>query len=583
VLPWEAFIASVTEAEKLGQSEEFDYLRYIGDGYLPMRRYTPELLDVLDLRAAPAAQDVLDAVNVLRAMNASGQRVVPKDAPTDFVRKRWESLVLTDGGVDRRFYELCALSELKNALRSGDIWVRGSRQFTDFNEYLLPAKQFSMLKESRSLALPIEIDGDRYLHDRLALLEQRLDVVNALAAADELPDAVITESGLKVTPLPNSVPADADELARQAYALLPRIKITELLMEVDAWTGFTRHFTHVKTGESAADRALLLTVILADAINLGLTKMSDSCPGTTYAKLSWLQAWHIREDTYSAALADLVNAQFVHPFAAHWGDPCDERQTLSVLYNPNSLVTPSRAIFYQATRQSESRELAAFTDLVAREIGGLPPQYAFPSWEAALEFVTERAGNERIVVILDEYPYLTESTRGLSSILQRWWDRSAQSSRVMLVLCGSEQAVMDDLDRGAAPLHQRFTLKLRLEALAYDEAAELLPRLDAVDCVRVYAILGGTPLYVREWDTTATLRANLLRLFGDPRSALVDAIRLALPRAWRVLRWLHERFVCRPARPPRGSILRRECSRPRSCRARRLLHTLRTSRRDRKA
>jgi hypothetical protein len=185
-----------------------------------MRRYTPELLDVLDLRAAPAAQDVLDAVNVLRAMNAGGQRVVPKDAPTDFVRKRWESLVLTDGGVDRRFYELCALSELKNALRSGDIWVRGSRQFKDFNEYLLSAKQFSVLKESRALALPIEIDGDRYLHDRLALFEQRLDVVNALAAADEFPDTVITESGLKVTPLTNSVPADADELARQAYALL---------------------------------------------------------------------------------------------------------------------------------------------------------------------------------------------------------------------------------------------------------------------------------------------------------------------------------------------------------------------------
>jgi hypothetical protein len=87
---------------------------------------------------------------------------------------RRESLVLSNGGVDRRFSELCSLSELKNALRSGDIWVRGSRQVKDFNEYLLPAKQSSVLKESRSLALPIEIDGDRYLHDRLALLEQRL-------------------------------------------------------------------------------------------------------------------------------------------------------------------------------------------------------------------------------------------------------------------------------------------------------------------------------------------------------------------------------------------------------------------------
>ena len=65
---------------------------------------------------------------------------------------------------------------------------------------------------------------------------------------------------------------------------------------------------------------MLLTAILADAINLGLTKMAESCPGATYARLSWLQAWHIRDETYSAALAELVNAQSRQPFAAHWGD-----------------------------------------------------------------------------------------------------------------------------------------------------------------------------------------------------------------------------------------------------------------------
>ncbi|WP_312715545.1 Tn3 family transposase, partial [Escherichia coli] len=57
-----------------------------------------------------------------------------------------------------------------------------------------------------------------------------------------------------------------------------------------------------------------------DAINLGLTKMAESSPGLTYAKLSWLQAWHIRDETYSAALAELVNHQYRHAFAAHWGD-----------------------------------------------------------------------------------------------------------------------------------------------------------------------------------------------------------------------------------------------------------------------
>ncbi|MFH7090912.1 Tn3 family transposase [Klebsiella pneumoniae] len=97
--------------------------------------------------------------------------------------------------------------------------------------------------------------------------------------------------------------------------LLPHVKITELLMELDEWTGFTRHFTHLKTGDTAKDKTLLLTTILADGINLGLTKMAESCPGTTYAKLSWLQAWHIRDETYSTALAELVNAQFRQSFA----------------------------------------------------------------------------------------------------------------------------------------------------------------------------------------------------------------------------------------------------------------------------
>jgi hypothetical protein len=101
---------------------------------------------------------------------------------------------------------------------------------------------------------------------------------------------------------------------------LPHIKITELLLEVDSWTGFTRHFTHLKTGSIARDKTLLLTTILADGINLGLTKMAESYPSTTYAKLSWLQAWHIRDETHSAALAELVNAQSQQSFAKHWGD-----------------------------------------------------------------------------------------------------------------------------------------------------------------------------------------------------------------------------------------------------------------------
>jgi TnpA family transposase len=320
VMSWDDFTASVSEAQSLAQPEDFDFLHRIGDSYTTLRRYSPALLDVLKLRAAPAAQDVMAAVETLRAMNASGTRKLPEETPSKFIKKRWEKLVVTDTGIDPRYYELCALSELKNALRSGDIWVQGSRQFKDFEEYLVPNERFISLKQSNELPLAIETDCDKYLHDRILLLEQQLTITNRLASSNDLPDAIITESGLKVTPLDAVLPDAAQTLIDQASQLLPHVKITELLLEVDEWTDFTAQFTHLKTGDTVKDKTLLLTTILGDGINLGLSKMAESCPEVTYSKLSWLQAWHVRDETYSSALATLINAQLNQPFAENWGD-----------------------------------------------------------------------------------------------------------------------------------------------------------------------------------------------------------------------------------------------------------------------
>jgi TnpA family transposase len=184
---------------------------------------------------------------------------------------------------------------------------------------MVPAQKFTALKEANELPLSIDPDCEDYLRVRLATLHEELHRVDQLAAANDLPDAILTDSGLKITPLDATVPQAAENLIEQIAASLPHVKITELLLEVDNWTGFTKSFTHLKSGEIARDRIPLLTTILADAINLGLTKMTESCPGTSYAKLSWLQAWHIRDETYATALAELVNAQFRQPFAENWG------------------------------------------------------------------------------------------------------------------------------------------------------------------------------------------------------------------------------------------------------------------------
>src|SRR5260370_26085607 len=128
------------------------------------------------------------------------------------------------------------MAELKNALRSGDVWVPGSRQFKDFEEYLLTPARFAALRDAGELPLAIDTDGEGYLRDRLALLAERLTELNRRAAAGELPDAEIADELLKIKPLAKSVPEEAESLEEDLFGLIAPVKVTELLMEVDQWT-----------------------------------------------------------------------------------------------------------------------------------------------------------------------------------------------------------------------------------------------------------------------------------------------------------------------------------------------------------
>lgn len=111
-----------------------------------------------------------------------------------------------------------------------------------------------------------------------------------------------------------------EALTRQAYHLLPRIKLPDLLLEVDAWTGFSRHFTHLQSGDQPKDRVALFAALLADAINLGLAKMADACAGMTFNRLAWVVDWYVRDETHTKALAEVINYHHQLPFAAYWGD-----------------------------------------------------------------------------------------------------------------------------------------------------------------------------------------------------------------------------------------------------------------------
>ena len=225
------------------------------------------------------------------------------------------------GGIDRPFYELCALSELRDRLRAGDVWVAGSRQYQAFDDYLLPDAAWQDLRRAGSLPVAVEADAAAYLERR------RREVHDELTAVDRgcsRPTGCRTcgSSGdrLVITPLVTAVPPEAEALVQRTAAALPLVKITDLLVEVDELTGFTRHFTHLQTGRPPKDRTALYTVLLAEATNLGLEKMAQACPGAAYDALAWAADWHLRDETYTRALAELINTHHRHPFAAHWGE-----------------------------------------------------------------------------------------------------------------------------------------------------------------------------------------------------------------------------------------------------------------------
>ena len=318
VISWERFRTTVAQAEALARPEEFDALEKLGEHYAGIRRWSPVFLDAFEFEGVPACASLMRAIAVLREMNRSDSGL-PKSAPTGFVRQRWAPYVLPGGLIDRRHYELCALSELRDRLRAGDVWVAGSRQYRSFEERLISAETMRELQQAGTLPITVEPDFEQFIAARESLLNERLKTINAQAAAGILPDVSITNGVLRVASIDKATPPEAEALAERLYAMLPRVRITDLLAEVAGWTKFPDCFTHLRTGEIASNSHVLMAGLLADGLNLGLTRMAEACSIASLGQLAWTSDWHIREETYALALRRLVNQQQREPFAAHFG------------------------------------------------------------------------------------------------------------------------------------------------------------------------------------------------------------------------------------------------------------------------
>jgi TnpA family transposase len=125
---------------------------------------------------------------------------------------------------------------------------------------------------------------------------------------------------LSIAPVRSATPPDAAALAERIDALMPRVRVTDLLHEVARETGFLSAFTNLRTHRPVDNEAALLAVILADATNLGLSRMAEASQGVTRDQLLWTREAYIRDETYRAALARIIDAHHALPIACVWGD-----------------------------------------------------------------------------------------------------------------------------------------------------------------------------------------------------------------------------------------------------------------------
>jgi hypothetical protein len=253
------------------------------------------------------------AVAIMRDLHF-GLRKLPAGTPVGFIRQAWRRAIGT-GIPDRRIYELCVLVELRDRLRAGDMWVEGSRRYRAV-EQQPSCPVFANMRAAGPLPIPAPDTADIWLAERRARLARRLAEVERKAETDALEDVQLSLGRLRISPLKAITPEESDTALAPLYAHLPAIRITDLLAEVDRWTGFSQCFTHLQSGRAADEPRAILTAVLADATNLGHTRMAEACNLVTQRQLGWLASWHLREETYGRALARLVDAQHTAPLAA---------------------------------------------------------------------------------------------------------------------------------------------------------------------------------------------------------------------------------------------------------------------------
>lgn len=315
--------ALVKRSQCLEESEAEMLFALLKTRFNQARELARVVMQALRFGAPDPQSQVLAGLETLRAMDSERRKKVPRDASLGFVPRRWLKAISGPDGIDRRAWELCLLYQVRQAIRSGELTVQGSRQYAPWTADLYTTAEWRKQRTAWFGGRGLPEHGEDYLKQARAELH-----ILATSAAEQLPDhpGIQVQAGHLVLTTQErfQIPAAAAAMRRSLAALLPRIGLPQLLTEVDSWSSFTSAFDHLTARREptpqhqAALRPTLLAVLVAEATNIGLTAMA-AASGIPHGQLVRVYDWYLREETLHQAIKTLITFHQSLPLTRAFG------------------------------------------------------------------------------------------------------------------------------------------------------------------------------------------------------------------------------------------------------------------------
>ena len=189
----------------------------------------------------------------------------------------------------------------------------------------------------------------------------------------------------------------------------------------------------------------------------------------------------------------------------------------------NHFMDDKESIYFMGVESNEKQNLENFSKSIIEYSSGIEAETSFLSFQAALEYVFKLSERKRLILVIDEYPYVARSSKSLASTLQLLIDKYKDTSKLMLILCGSSMSYMEDeVLAYKSPLYGRRTAQMKILPFSFNEACRYLKNYSDEDKALAYGIVGGTPQYLLQIDDRLSIEDNIKNTYLNPISFLYE-------------------------------------------------------------